>query len=72
MRTPITNFTVTTLLPITGFKVINHTVGLLDHRNLQKDIVAELHATANHSLLTAAFCNRLLVFNHNYILSFSR
>ena len=46
-------------------------VCLLDYRNLQKDIVAELHATANHSLLTAAFCNRLLVFNHNYILLFS-
>ena len=43
--------------PLPGFKVINQTVGLLDYRNLQKDIVAELHATANHSLLTAAFCS---------------
>ena len=42
--------------PLPGFKVINRTVGLLDYRNLQTDIVAELHATANHSLLTAAFC----------------
>ena len=28
--------------PLPGFKVINRTVGLLDYRNLQKDIVAEV------------------------------